>query len=515
MKQSKTDTFVHELPLQLTPHDLAKMDVRLEMTRQLYNACLREALRRMDLMRESKGYQAARKLPKTVSNKPNPERRSAFKDCREKYDVSAYSLHAFAASTRKACAIKDHLDVNTCQTIATRAFKAVTDYCVGRHGRPRFKRTGWLSSIEGKTNKQGIIWRDGLVKWSGLSLHPLFDQKDKYGIGAHALASQIKYLRLVKRSFKGEARWFVQLVLTGQPLAKEKNKATTNTVGLDIGPSTIAVVGDNEALLQQFCSGVVNPRKEIRRVDRAIDRSRRACNPDNYNADGTAKKGRRAWVKSTRYKKLQIRKADLLRAMAATRKKEHGELTNAIIRLGSDIRTERLSYKSFQKNFGRSVRDRAPGMFVSLLRRKAGNAGGGVVDISTRMTRLSQTCLCGSIEKKPLKQRHHICACGVTAQRDLFSAFLASHCTTETLDMRRANEAWPAAEPLLRRAMSRLTQTANGRMYPSSFGLSRRQSGLPVKDGSPLVEAVDAVVAGNNHESHGETQTLAVRTPWF
>ena len=515
MKQPKTDSFVHELPLQLTPHDLATLDVRLDMARQLYNACLRESLRRVDIMRESKGYQTARRLPKEIGGKPNLERRSAFKDCRDKHDVSAYSLHAFAASTRNACAIKNHLDVNTCQTIATRAFKAVIDYCVGRHGRPRFKRVGWLSSVEGKTNKQGIIWRDGLVKWSGLALRPLFSQKDKYGVEAHALASQVKYLRLIKRSFKGEARWSVQVVLAGQPLAKGKSRATTNTVGLDIGPSTIAVVGNNEAMLQQFCSGVINPRKEIRRVDRAIDRSRRACNPDNYNPGGTAKKGRRAWVKSSRYKKLQCRKADLLRVMAATRKKEHGELANAIVRMGSDIRTEKLSYKSFQKNFGRSVRDRAPGMFVSLLRRKAEKAGGGVTDISTRKTRLSQTCLCGRVEKKPLKQRHHICTCGVAAQRDLFSAFLAMHCTSETLDMRQANESWSAAEPLLRRAMSRLSQTAKGRINPSSFGLSRRQSGLPVKDGSPLVEAVDAVVAGNSHESHGETQTLAVRTLWF
>ena len=54
-----TDTFIHEIPLKTTPHDEAILDVRLEAARNLYNACLRESLRRVDLMRESKAYQVA------------------------------------------------------------------------------------------------------------------------------------------------------------------------------------------------------------------------------------------------------------------------------------------------------------------------------------------------------------------------------------------------------------------------------------------------------------------------
>jgi len=37
--------------------------VRLEAVRQVYNACLGESLKRLTLMRESREYQAARKLP--------------------------------------------------------------------------------------------------------------------------------------------------------------------------------------------------------------------------------------------------------------------------------------------------------------------------------------------------------------------------------------------------------------------------------------------------------------------
>ena len=43
-----------------------------------FNACLDEALRRLDLMRESLAYAHALALPKVLGKKPNKERASAF-----------------------------------------------------------------------------------------------------------------------------------------------------------------------------------------------------------------------------------------------------------------------------------------------------------------------------------------------------------------------------------------------------------------------------------------------------
>jgi transposase len=498
-----SDTFIHEIPLRTTPHDLVVLDVRLDAARQLYNACLRESLRRLDLMRESKAYQAARELPK------GKLRNAAFTAARKDHGFRKYDIHPFAAKTCKACWIGDHLDAFTIQKIASRAFGAVEQHAYGGRGRPRFKRFGWLSSVEGKNNSAGIRWRDDHVLWSGLKLAPLFDLKDKHGLEVHALSCRVKYLRLVKRTVNCEARWSVQLILEGIPHQKEKNTISDNTCGLDIGPSTIAAVGEEDALLAQFCDEVIQPWKEIRRELRAQDRSRRATNPDNYNADGTVKRGSRMWHRSNRYKKRQEHIAECQRTLAATRKKKHGELCNKVLSLGKIVKTEKLSYKSFQKNFGRSVAVRAPGMFVDQLTRKAANAGGSVEEQNTRTTKLSQTCICGSVEKKPLKQRHHACACGAEAQRDLFSAHLARHCNNHILDIHQAKNTWSAAAPLLRRAMSRLNETANRGLMPASFGL-RRQSRSPVKDGSILIEVVDAVAERREPQ---RDVGFAVRTP--
>jgi len=66
-------------------------------------------------------------------------------------------------------------------------------------------------------------------------------------------------------------------------------------------------------------------------------------------------------------------------------------------------------------------------MFVATLSRKAASAGGIVALVNTRTTRLSQRCVCGAVQRKPLSQRTHRCGCGVEADRDVFTALLVRH----------------------------------------------------------------------------------------
>ena len=51
------DSFIHELRLKTTPHDLKDLDKRLNAARLLYNACLGEGLKRLRLVRQSKIFQ--------------------------------------------------------------------------------------------------------------------------------------------------------------------------------------------------------------------------------------------------------------------------------------------------------------------------------------------------------------------------------------------------------------------------------------------------------------------------
>jgi hypothetical protein len=109
-------------------------------------------------------------------------------------------------------------------------------------------------------------------------------------------------------------------------------------------------------------------------------RSKRATNPNNYESDhfvrkdsgfrrkrGKNKKGFRSWQFSRRYQKIRALKAETERRLAETRKTSHGRLINTLLAQGHIVKTERLSYRSFQKHFGRSVTVRGPGLFVSQL----------------------------------------------------------------------------------------------------------------------------------------------------
>jgi len=313
---------------------------------------------------------------------------------------------------------------------ANRAFKSVQRLAFGQAKRVRFKGKNQLKSVEGKTNITGIryISKTGHIEWKGLKLKCLIDANDK--VVTYGLSHRVKFCRIIKRIFNGKTRFFVQLILEGKPL--QKFESPDNTVGLDIGPSTIAVVTDKQASLERFCDELKDKQKEIRRLQRKLDRQRRANNPQNYNPNGTIKRGKKTWRESTRYKKTKRKLAELQRKLAAHRKTLHGNLANRILKQGKHVKTEKLSYRAFQKNFSRSVRDRAPGMFMEILRRKAENAGGSVVEFSTRTTKLSQYChKCKKYTKKPLSQRVHTC-CNLNIQRDAYSAFLAGSVVENT-----------------------------------------------------------------------------------
>ena len=256
--------------------------------------------------------------------------------------------------------------------------------------------------------------------------------------------------------------------------SNRKTLLTRGGVGLDLGPATIAIVSDSEVHLKEFASELEFNAKTIRRLQRKMDRSRRANNPDNFNPNGTIKKGKNKWNSSKTYLKIRSSKANLERKLAAHRKSLHGQLVNDILRTGNIIKLEKLSYKAFQKLFGKSVGKRAPGMFVSHLKSKAERAGGRVVEIPTYNTKLSQTCQCGRVKKKKLSERIHQCECGVIAQRDLYSALLAKHIEPDTfvLQVSQLLVDWQSAELRLQAAWRTATKTqpATGRTCPSSFG---------------------------------------------
>lgn len=462
--RKSTPTFIVTLPLATTPAVEKALDVRLNAARHIYNACLTEGLRRLDLMRQSRAWKAAQAMPKGKPRSAQRKARSkAFNSLWAQFELSQASLESYARTCRDACWISDHLGGHDTQTTALRAFRAIEQYVYGSRGRPRFARFGEFTSIEGKEHSL-ITVKDGVFRYGKrITAKVITDHKNAWQV--EAIKARTKYCRLVRKEIRGRQRYYVQMAKEG--VTPEKRKVKRGVVGLDIGPSTIAMVSAESAAFETFCPTVDQPWKDLRRIERAMDRSRRATNPDAFNADGTYKRGGKIKNRSERYRKLAVKRRERERRLAAERRRQHGELANRVLGQGTVIKTEKLSYRSFQKNFGRSTKVRGAAMFVGVLRQKAKDVGGEVVEFSTYRTRLSQfDHTTGELRKKSLNERMHVFGDGATApvQRDIYSAFLARFVHQDCLDASHAEHAWPTAEPLLR-AASNGKKPASGRGF--------------------------------------------------
>jgi transposase len=451
-------SFVCEFELATTSHDRRVLRARLETGRQLYNAVLGDLLRRLRAARRDPVWAAACALPSGRT------RATAFRQLRDRYGLSEYAAHKHP-SLKAGCWIREHLDINTAQKVSTRAWRAVEQHMYGGRGRPRFKRRGELVSVEGKTNRSGIRFcfaeaqlldsgRGGestRVEWNGahcrLALALVIDRGDE--VRVWALAHPVKYVRIVRRIVRGRERFSCQLVVEGQPLQKRPAGAG-GRFGIDVGPSTVAVSDQHgNAQRHRLADGVSDPARARRRYQRKLDRQRRANNPDSYDQQGRAVRGQRPRRQSKRMRATERQLAETQRRLAARRHNEHGRLANQLIaNLGPLVHAEKLSYRSFQRCFGRSVRDRAPGRFIAELERKAAQHGGGLVQIPTHSTWLSQRCVCGNRQRKDLSERRHRCGCehvpdGFSIDRDELAAFLAIFCDQHGhFDQHAAQAAW-------------------------------------------------------------------------
>jgi hypothetical protein len=300
--KKKTPTFLLELPLAFEAGQAARLRGHLEAGRQFYNAVLSEGQRRLRRMKADPAWQAARAIPRTHPQ----ERKAAFSALRERYGFSEYAFHELAKALRVSW-LAEHLDAVLAQTLATRAYRALNRVCVGQARRVRDTRRGrGLSSIENKRNDTGLRFvletpeagHSGYLIWHDDHLPALIEWEDP--VVSHGLAHPVKYARLVRRCAsspraqgadrEGE-RYFVQLVLAGTPYHKPKHTVGRDTVGLDLGPASIAIVPrEDEARLEPLCAELRPDARAIRRIQRRMERQRRAANPERYDERGRPRK---------------------------------------------------------------------------------------------------------------------------------------------------------------------------------------------------------------------------------
>ena len=446
MAKAKTPSFILEQKLMTSPETERILDARflcvwrikvqlVKHARKQINKYLADQ-RRRELVSEKKELSSR---TDTVSRKRCVSINREISDLRLMYGLSRYQFKLWVQPLQQR--YKTHIDSRTAQCIADDIWKAADKYLFGKGNGLHIPQKDDVLSVESNDNLTGIIFRKGHIKWRGLDIQV---QRARHGSRERAyedeaLSRRVKYCRIVRKPFSGRWHYYVQLVLEGIP--PKKHSTGTGRVGIDPGTSGAAVVSEKECILTALDEGVPDYSRELSRINRALDRSRRAMNPGNYNPDGTVKRGHKRWRYSKNCRALQRRKRSLERKQAAGLRCHHERLANVILSLGDDVFTEGMNYRGLQRRakettrnrrgkynrksrFGKSLRSCAPAMLLSMIDRKLRYEGKELHKVNTRAFRASQyNHVTDEYIKKRLSKRYNTID-GRWVQRDLYSAFL-------------------------------------------------------------------------------------------
>ena len=444
MGKAKTSTYTLTLKLNATKSDIAALDKYFESSRKLYNALLGEGLKRFKLMRESKEYKNAKSI------KDKKLKSDTYRSCELKYGFSTFSLNKFSTSLR-VNEFKE-IDANTVQALSSRAVESINKLRFGNAKRVNFIKYEEMYSIEGTTNRQGITYRDGIIKFRKLRLPIIIRKNDTYA--QQAIQDRVKFCRIVRKEIKGKTKYYIQLVLEGIPPQKIdkdtgeiKGSVGMGTVGIDIGTRTIAIASKYDCKLLELAEGLDDISKKEKVLSRRLDRQRRANNPNKYNTDGIIIRGNRdKWIKSKNYLKTQSKLKDIRRKIASQRKDKHEKMANYILSLGDTILVETMSYSGLQarsknttvnektgkfnkkKRFGKSLANKAPSKLLEIINRKLKYEGLKLYKINTYKVKASQyNPFDECYVKKQLSERWNYFKCEnkeIKIQRDLMSALI-------------------------------------------------------------------------------------------
>ena len=447
MKRAKTGSYVVEVPLKTSKADEQFLNHCRYLGLLADHCMVKEANRRLNKYYRDPEVKAVRKKHRKKGHELSKDDKRFLDAKRKEYALSEYSFQEYLKVYGQQ--LSKYLDSNTVQKIATRVWQAAQAVLFGKGKMVRYKDYDHFVSLEGKTNRSGIIYRDGCLVWGkNLKVPIQVPANDKW---LHrALQDRVKYCRIVARWHNTHWRYHLQLILEGVPPVKPKRKVVDAVAGIDIGPSTIAAVSGCGVLLQELGAEVNSIEAEIARLDRKMDRQRRANNPDNYDPLGRIKrlkKGqRRVWNYSNGYYKTRAKRRTLYAKRANKLKQSHTMLANYLLEhLGNFFFVEKMSMAGLakrskknktnkktgrprsKKRFGKSIQNHAPSQFIEILARKAKASGGDLIRVDPTPLKASQYDHTNDTYKKAsLNQRTKVLSNGDKVQRDLYSAFLLS-----------------------------------------------------------------------------------------
>ncbi len=299
-------------------------------------------------------------------------------------------------------------------------------------------------------------------------------------LGDPAVWHKIDLVRVRDRKAPGGWRYYAHLLVhrggyqSPGTRARRAQIPAGRRAGVDANVSNLALASfpderpERLAIEQITCDAIqqraaARAAKQARDRQRALDRSRRNTNADQYGpsprqhkraqrradkglavrqianpggarharADGVPLRAYRHDTLSGRYRRTRCDCAAAARGASQAKQARADQVAAGIVAThGPSFTVEDCSISTWARLWGKRIALFSPGMLVAALKRECHAAGGRLHRAGTRHTALSQHCLCGARVPKSLDQRTHDCPhCGLHGDRDVVSAILAA-CVT-------------------------------------------------------------------------------------
>ena len=467
--KANTPSFVVERKMYLKQSDYCFLEKIMNVCNKMYNTGVKHYLTVLNTFHSDARFLSAfnsikELLDKRNSISDNKELNAELKlyyksidDLIKEYGLKEKDIHQYFCQLKNR-SYQNCLSIDIIQKLGSELYQAIEDCIYSLKKTIHYRKRGQTTTISGKKNGSGIKY-DPATDTVYFDLHfkrkatlKTIRQKDVYL--KEAMLNKVKYCRIVRKPFGKQYRYFVQLVMEGKS-PKKLRPVGKGTVGVDPGVSIVAYSNDKTARFVQLAEGVERYDKQLKKLSRQVERSLRLNNPDCYDENGVAIKGKKPTNYTNGYCDAIMKLKTVYRKRSEFILLSHRTLANQIASIADTVIIEPMDFKALQKRikqtqrqenpsvikdksgnekivykykrkkrFGSSINRRSPATFCNILEDKIYSNGGKVVKVNCTKYKASQyNHITKEATKSLLSNRTKLIGSNLV-QRDLYSSFL-------------------------------------------------------------------------------------------
>lgn len=436
--EEKTTYGIVELHLQTNKYQVKQLNDIMYSYYEYYKYVLGKAKsqlkymkrnrKRQQLLRQLKRWHIAKYTPTKEQKKHNT---AQLKEITKSYHIeSGFSFRTWVYNINKDK--HKHLSSDIRGLIIDQVWKGLDNVIYGKGKKLGFTKFSAFTIVTKNYNTPFKIIDGHIISRAhnfNIKLAPFDDYRKEIMSNR-----ELRYIRIVPKVKKNHTDYALQVTYKGAVPLNNRKLGTNKSLGIDIGPSSYAYVTDTEARLGALFGDADKYNKRIDTIQKKMSRLDELANPDAFEITPKGHK----YIKGHKLRHTQhwysLRKElqYVYRLKSQQRKFEFETLANHLIALSPNIKMEKLSVQGWASGlFGKSVGNNAPAMLMEIIKRKLAYHDVEPVIINTQKAKLSQLHHdTGVVEKAQLNERSKYIA-GEHVQRDLYSAWLASHVTED------------------------------------------------------------------------------------